>query len=216
MLLRNEVHLPAAPDRLFGLLLDVERVAPCMPGGALEGTDDDAYTGTVKVKVGPITAAYHGTVRFLDTDQEAQRVVLDARGVEQHGNGNAEARVTAQVSPHESGSTLTLDTDLVVRGRVAQFGRGVLGDVSQRLMEQFARNLENSLLAGDQQAQAPDTSASRTAAPPAAPLSQPAEPAVDGLAVAAGPLLKRVGPVVAAFAAGVAVGSFLRGRRTSR
>lgn len=217
MRLTNEVVLPAAPDTVFSLINDVERVAPCLPGATLEGkSGEDSYQGRVQVKVGPISAAYHGTVRFLEVDDAAHRLVLDAKGTDQHGSGNAEAKVEVRVGPHPQGSTLSLDTDLVIRGKVAQFGRGALGDVSQKLMEQFARNL-GGLLSGDDQH---DTArgASRTEEPgpdagsathsPAVADSAtgPAESELDGMALVLRPLAKRALPVLTAVVAGIAVG----------
>lgn len=226
MHLTNEVVLPAPPDELFTLINDVERVAPCMPGATLEGgSADDAYRGKVKVKVGPLSAAYSGTVRFLEVDRGNHRLVLDARGTDQHGSGGAEAKVQVSISSHEQGSLLALDTDLVVRGKVAQFGRGALGDVSQKLMEQFARNL-SGLLA---------ESGPATESEPVAPMprSEPvtqsggaqsvgaqsvgAQPGVrdqsddevNALSLVVVPMAKRIAPVAVALAAGVVAGRLL-------
>lgn len=213
MHLTNEVVLPAPPDEVFSLINDVERVAPCMPGAQLEGRSaDDAYRGRVKVKVGPISAAYSGTVRFLEVDRAGQRLVLDARGSEQHGSGSAEAKVSVQVRPHDEGSALALDTDLVIQGKVAQFGGGALGDVSQKLMEQFARNL------GEELTRANDAPAAPAAAEPASTpaIAQPQEEAaLDGLSLVASPLIKRAGPVLASVAAGVVIGAVF-GRSSKR
>ena len=232
MRLTNKVDLPAAPEQVFTLLNDVERVAPCLPGASLEGSDGDGvYKGRVKIKVGPIAAAYKGTVRFLDVDEGAHRLVLDARGTEQSGSGNAEAKVDVRVQPHESGSTLTLDTDLVVRGKVAQFGRGAMGEVSQKLMEQFARNLSGLLeqpeapaapapagegeSGGARAEEAAPAAATPAAAPSAARGADGAEEgeALNAWPLVAVPLLKRAAPVVGAL---VAVTAVLLGRRRGR
>jgi uncharacterized protein len=210
MRLSNEVSVAAAPDQLFAVLMDVERVAPCLPGATLEGREGEAYRGSVRVKVGPIVTAYRGSVRFLEVDKDARRVVLDARGADQHGNGNAEARVIAHVRPDEHGSVLALDTDLLISGKVAQFGRGVLGDISQKLMQQFAQNLCARLESGVR-IPTPAT----PAAPPAG--AAPGETAeIDAWTMLAVPVLKRAAPFAAAFAVGVAVGmalgAFLRRR----
>ncbi|WP_009946695.1 SRPBCC family protein [Saccharopolyspora erythraea] len=166
MRLTNEVVLPAPPEQVFDLINDVERVAPCMPGATLQGrSGDDGYQGRVKVKVGPISAAYSGVVRFLEVDRAGSSIVLDARGADQHGGGAAEAKVRVRVRPHDEGSVLSLDTDLVIRGKVAQFGRGALGDVSQKLMEQFAGNL-SGLLAEPAPAASPAEPALRRRPPP--------------------------------------------------
>jgi carbon monoxide dehydrogenase subunit G len=217
MKLTNEIALKAEPDQLFALLTDVEKVAPCLPGARLEGSDGDNHQGSVKIKVGPITAAYKGTVRFMEIDKDARRVVLSARGVDQHGSGSAEAKVDAQVRPHDGGSVLALETDLLVRGKVAQFGRGVLGDISQKMMEQFARNISGLLTAPIQvESRQPASGAGpvreRTmeAAVPSVPAEAEGSAAVNGLALVAGPLLKRAAPIVGAFAVGLVVGRLLR------
>lgn len=212
MHLTNEVVLPAPPDRVFSLINDVERIAPCMPGATLEGrSGEDAYQGRVKVKVGPITAAYSGTVRFLEVDRDGFRIVLDAKGTDQHGTGNAEAKVGVRVRPHDDGSVLSLDTDLVIRGKVAQFGGGALGDVSQKLMEQFARNLSDVLTSTDD--------APPRVEPQAVPAAEPSSPAteLDGLSLVALPLVKRAAPVIASVAAGMVIATVLgRGRSRTR
>jgi carbon monoxide dehydrogenase subunit G len=208
MHLTNEVVLSAAPEKLFALLNDVDRVAPCMPGASLEGTSEDGtYRGRVKVKVGPISAAYSGTVRYLEVDESDGRLVLDAKGADEHGSGNAEAKVQVRVRPHEQGSVLALDTDLVVRGKVAQFGRGALGDVSQKLMEQFARNLTGLLAEGPPRAAATQA--------PTPERHAPTEAAVDGLSLVALPMAKRIVPLAAALAVGVIAGRLL-GKRPGR
>ncbi|QUH02587.1 SRPBCC family protein [Saccharopolyspora erythraea] len=212
MRLTNEVVLPAPPEQVFDLINDVERVAPCMPGATLQGrSGDDGYQGKVKVKVGPISAAYSGVVRFLEVDRAGSSIVLDARGADQHGGGAAEAKVRVQVRPHDDGSVLSLDTDLVIRGKVAQFGRGALGDVSQKLMEQFAGNL-SGLLAEPAPAASPaePASAPPTAAP--APEPQAAGAELDGMSLVALPLAKRIAPLAAALAVGVVAGRLLGGR----
>src|SRR5919202_4181290 len=147
MKIQNEIEVAAPPDELFEILADPERVAPCMPGASLEGQEgEDAYEGTVKLKVGPITASYRGTLHFVELDRENRRAVIKASGQETNGQGNAEATITASVSGSDSRSTLSMETDLEVRGKVAQFGRGAIGNVSQRILDQFARNLESQVL----------------------------------------------------------------------
>jgi uncharacterized protein len=146
MILDNTVDVPADPDAVFALVNDVERVARCLPGATLEGQDgDDTYRGSVKVKVGPISAAYAGTVRFLEVRPDERRLRLTARGADSHGSGDAEAEVDLSVVPSESGSTLRVHSDVVVRGKIAQFGKGAIATVSSRLLDQFARNLRAQL-----------------------------------------------------------------------
>ncbi|MBB5157791.1 SRPBCC family protein [Saccharopolyspora phatthalungensis] len=223
MRLTNEVVLPAPPETVFALINDVERVAPCMPGATLQGRSDDAYRGRVKVKVGPVSAAYEGVVRFLEVDEPGNRLVLDAKGTDQHGSGNAEAKVEVRVRPHDEGSVLALDTDLVIRGKVAQFGRGALASISQRLMEQFARNISDLLTA------APTVGVSGESGPHRTDRSRPAvvsgngrrgdhdrtptESELDGLSLVVVPVLKKIAPVAAALAVGIVAGRALGSSR---
>ena len=207
MQLTNTVPVKAAPDAVFALISDVERVASCMPGAALEGRDGDGWRGTVKVKVGPIAAAYAGTVRFLEVDADKRVLRVHASGADTHGSGDAEAEVFLEVVPDPEGAQLNLVTDLVIRGKIAQFGKGAIATVSDRILQQFAQNLGNLLLAQGGP-QAPTDAATADAAPPA-----PAAPAeLNGLSLIAGPLLKKYGPVIAAFAFGFVPG-WLLGRR---
>ena len=117
-----------------------------MPGAELTGADDGTYRGQVKIKVGPITAQYKGTASFVEKDEPARRVVLKASGRDTRGQGTASATVTATMVADGGSTTVSIVTDLSVSGRVAQFGRGVMADVSARLLEQFVRNLEADVL----------------------------------------------------------------------
>jgi uncharacterized protein len=205
MRLTNTVPVKAAPDAVFALISDVERVASCMPGAALEGRDGDGWRGTVKVKVGPITAAYAGTVRFLEVDADKRVLRVHASGADTHGSGDAEAEVFLDVAADPEGAQLNLVTDLVIRGKIAQFGKGAIATVSDRILQQFAQNLGNLLLSQGGTETPAETPA---AAPPAS--TAPAE--LNGLSLIAGPLLKKYGPVVAALAFGFVPG-WLLGRR---
>ncbi|WP_031470462.1 SRPBCC family protein [Sciscionella sediminilitoris] len=212
MQIQNEVRLAIPPERLFPLLCEVERIAPCLPGASLDGRDGEAYTGTVRIKVGPIASQYAGKVRFLELDETNRRAVLSARGTEQHGGGNAEAKVVATVTADgEGASVLHLATDLDIRGKVAQFGRGVLGDVSQRLIEQFARNLGERLAGGGLDTAGTDgaTDSAQQSAPAVTP---PEAGAVDGLGLVLAPLLRRAAPVLAGAVGGFLAGLVLRRR----
>jgi carbon monoxide dehydrogenase subunit G len=204
MQLTNTVPVKAAPDAVFALISDVQRVASCMPGAALEGSDGDAWRGTVKVKVGPITAAYAGTVRFLEVDADKRILRVHASGADTHGSGDAEAEVFLEVVPDADGAQLNLATDLVIRGKIAQFGKGAIVTVSDRILQQFAQNLGNLLTSQSHSQSQSGTTAPATSVPPAAEL--------NGLSLIAGPLLKKYGPVVAALAVGFIPG-WLLGRR---
>lgn len=210
MELNNEFRVAVPPAKTWEVLTDVERVAPCLPGATLLSVDGDEFTGAVKVKVGPITVSYQGIASFQEKDAAAQRVVLKANGKETRGNGNAAAVVTAQLKDEGAATAVVITTDLTISGKAAQFGRGVLADVSTNLIAQFAKRLEADLL-GDQAA-AETPSAATTSAPAA---QDPTTDSVDLLKVVALPLAKRAMPVVAGLAAGTALG-FLLGRRSRR
>ncbi|GHJ25974.1 carbon monoxide dehydrogenase subunit G (CoxG) family protein [Streptomyces hygroscopicus subsp. sporocinereus] len=213
MQLIHTVSVKAEPDAVFALLSDVGKVASCMPGAALEGRDGDAWRGAVKVKVGPISAAYTGTVRFLEVDAEKRRLRVHASGADTHGSGDAEAEVSLEVVPAEDGARLNLSTDLVIRGKIAQFGKGAIGAVSDRILQQFAQNLGSLLLQPDG-GQAPATTAGAAPAASAPAAGAPAEAPgeLNGMVLIAGPLLKKYGPVAAAFLFGLSQG-WLLGRR---
>jgi uncharacterized protein len=148
--LTNEFRVGVPVERAWEVLTDVERIAPCMPGAQLQEIEGDEYRGIVKVKVGPITAQYKGAARFVEQDEAGHRAVLRAEGRETRGQGNANATITAQLEPDGEGTKISVITDLTITGRVAQFGRGVLADVSTKLLGQFADCLETKLLAGDE------------------------------------------------------------------
>ncbi|MEV0264768.1 SRPBCC family protein [Streptomyces sp. NPDC050617] len=233
MQLNHTVPVKAAPDEVFALVNDVERVASCMPGAALDGRDGDAWQGKVRVKVGPITAAYAGTVRFLESDAEARRLRVQARGADTHGSGDAEALVALAVTEAPEGARLELTTDLVIRGKIAQFGKGAVATVSGKILEQFAQNLGTLL---DQDRAAGGAAAPAPAAPAAvgtagavesaetagsAGAALPRQPAfagqgeLNGVSMIVGPALAKYGPPAAAFAFGLFEG-WLLGRVLTR
>ncbi|MGP8304098.1 SRPBCC family protein [Streptomyces inhibens] len=213
MQLTNAVPVKASPDEVFALMNDVERVASCMPGAALDGQDGDVWQGRVKIKVGPISAAYAGTVRFLEVDAERRRLRVHARGADTHGSGDAEADVALEVVAAPEGALLQLSTDLVIRGKIAQFGKGAIAAVSDRILQQFAQNL-GSLLDQDRVTGAPDPQGAAAAPSPARQpaasqhaLAQDAE--LDGLAMLLGPTAAKYGLVAGAFALGLFEGWLL-------
>jgi uncharacterized protein len=178
MLFVNEFTLDAAPDEVFALLADVERVAPCLPGAQVNGREGDAYRGSMRVKVGPVTAEYNGTLEFIELDSAQRRAVLHARASETGGQGGADARIAAAVVEEDARSRVTMETELEVRGRVAQFGRGPMEKISKRMFSEFARNLERTLPGS---AEPPSS-----AAPP--PSSAPPPPPTAGGGAEARPL----------------------------
>ena len=149
MELTNDFEVAVPIERAWAVLTDVERIAPCLPGAELREVEGDEYRGVVKVKVGPITTSYQGAARFVEVDEVAHRVSLRAEGRESRGQGNASALITATMTPSDTGTRVSVVTDLSVSGKVAQFGRGVLADVSAKLLDQFVANLESTVLAGD-------------------------------------------------------------------
>jgi carbon monoxide dehydrogenase subunit G len=135
-------------EEAWKVLLDLERIAPCLPGAQLTEVEGDEYRGTVKIKVGPITAQYKGVAKIEEADEAHRKVVLQAEGRDTRGQGNASATVVATLVPDGDGTTVNIDTDLNITGKVAQFGRGVMADVSSKLLGQFADNLKKDVLSG--------------------------------------------------------------------
>lgn len=145
--LTNEFEVAVPVDVAWSVLTDLERIAPCLPGAQLREVEGDEYRGVVKIKVGPITTSYDGTIRVLERDDAEHRVTLKAEGRETRGQGNVAVEFRAVMSPSEIGTKVIVTTDLAITGKVAQFGRGVLADVSAKLLDQFVVNLESSVLA---------------------------------------------------------------------
>ena len=145
MELRNDFRVGISVPDAWKVLTDVERIAPLLPGAQLQEVEGDEYRGVVKVKVGPITAQYKGAAKFLERDEGAGKVVLSASGRDTRGQGNASATITATMKPDAGGTKVTVVTDLTVTGKVAQFGRGVLAEVSAKLLGQFVDALEADL-----------------------------------------------------------------------
>jgi carbon monoxide dehydrogenase subunit G len=196
MELTNDFDVAVSVDEAWKVLTDVERIAPCMPGAQLQEVEGDEYRGIVKVKVGPITASYKGAASFLELDQEAHRAVLKAEGRETRGQGNASATITATLVDAGGGTTkVSVVTDLNITGKVAQFGRGVLADVSGKLLEQFVSNLEATVLApasaGESATDAGPTAESTSETAPA-PASAPGRAPRSRKAAAAKPAVEAV------------------------
>ncbi len=142
--------VPVPPDRAWDVLLDVEGIAPCMPGATVDEFDGEVVTGRIKVKVGPVSLTYRGTAKFIERDPAAHMVVMEASGKETRGAGTASATVRASLEPESSGEAtkVTMHTTMNVTGRPAQFGRGVMVEVGGKLVEKFAENLAQ-LISGD-------------------------------------------------------------------
>jgi carbon monoxide dehydrogenase subunit G len=147
--LENSFTVPLPVDEAWRVLLDIDRIAPCMPGAALDSVTGDDFTGRVKVKLGPINLTYQGKGSFIEKDETTHKAVIDARGKDQRGNGTAAAIVTATLAAEGSVTRVDVLTDLNITGRPAQFGRGVMTDVGNKLLGQFADKLSAQLASGD-------------------------------------------------------------------
>jgi uncharacterized protein len=186
MKLQNEFTVSAPVERAWEVLLDVERVAPCLPGATIEGSEGDEYSGTMKIKIGPITTTYKGTVRIQEADEAARRAVMRAQARDSRGQGTAAATITSTMEEVDDGTRVIVETDMRITGPAAQFGRGVMQDVSAKLMGRFADCLAEAITGPP-------------AAPPAAEEAggaettpEPVEPAPEA---PAGEGAREVGPV---------------------
>jgi uncharacterized protein len=176
MELDHSFTVPVPPDQAWNVLLDVEKIAPCMPGAQVDTVDGDDVAGRLKVKVGPVSLTYKGTATFKDRDTADRSILVEASGKELRGSGTASATVRAALSPEDgtdSGTLVTLHTTLNVTGRPAQFGRGVIAEVGSRLIDKFADNLAKELANGG--VAAPSAPEAETASAPA-----PADSASSG------------------------------------
>ncbi len=210
--------VPVPPERAWDVLLDVKRIAPCMPGATVDEFDGEVVTGRIKVKVGPVSLTYRGTAKFTERDSDAKVMVLEASGKETRGAGTASATVRASLEPESAGEATkaSMHTTMNVTGRPAQFGRGVMVEVGAKLVEQFAKNLAQ-MISGDGAAAPAEGSATATAeaglagsgsaepetvvpvttttaAPPAHP--QQYDDSINLVRLVGPALLKRVVPVV--------------------
>ena len=203
MKIANEFTISAPLDDAWDVLTDLAQVVPLMPGAQLIGQEGDDYMGKVKVKVGPVISEFSGKAKFVDLDRENHRAVINARGREARGTGNAAAVVTAQLHPDGNNSRVTVDTDLKIVGKLAQFGSGMLQQVSEKLLGQFVESLEAKLAGTAQPAaepaptEAPAAQQEPTRAPEAATAAAAAEPPpIDLLELAGGAAMKKFGPAV--------------------
>jgi len=199
MKIANEFTISAPLDDAWDVLTDLAQVVPLMPGAQLIGREGDDYVGKVKVKVGPVISEFTGKAKFVDLDRENHRAVINARGREARGTGNAAAVVTAQLHPDGNNSRVTVDTDLKIVGKLAQFGSGMLQQVSEKLLGQFVESLEAKLAGTAQPAptEAPAAQQEPTRAPEAATAAAaPEPPPIDLLELAGGAAMKKFGLAV--------------------
>ncbi|MEA2168713.1 MAG: uncharacterized protein QOF76_2013 [Solirubrobacteraceae bacterium] len=200
MKMTQTFEVTAPPEVVWEALNDIERIAPCLPGATITEHDDEGnYKGEFKVKLGPTTANYRGTLKITETDDDAKRATLNARGTDKRGQGGATATIVNSLEAIEGGTRVTADTDFTITGRLASFGRGgMIEDISNRLLKDFANCLQAHLNESEP-ADAPEPEATAgsngdaTAAPPPRPrqVAQPAEP-VQGASLFASVLLARI------------------------
>lgn len=209
--LQNSFVVPASIDTAWQTLLDVEAIAPCMPGATLESVTGDEFTGNVKVKLGPVSMTYQGTARFVTKDVANHCAVIEGNGRESRGTGTAAALVTAQLIAESSDRTrVDVTTALTITGKAAQFGRGVMQDVAGRLIDQFSANLETVLATKSSPTAAGSAGSNAGQAAPVAPIQ--ASDSIDLLGTAGAPVLKRVIPVALGVVAIAAIIWFLVAR----
>lgn len=200
---RLKLDLPL--DQAWSTLMDIERIAPCMPGAQIESHDGDNYTGRLKVKLGPMEMTYRGDIQFVERDDAAKRAVVDAAAKEIKGRGAAKTQVTLTGAALPDGSEITISSEFSVSGKAAQFGRGVMEEVAAKLMDDFAERLGQQL---ELDAPAAGGTANADAAVGSEPPPAVADPtprrsestdaeALDIGGAAFGPVLKRVGAVIA-------------------
>jgi uncharacterized protein len=193
MKLEQSFDVEAPIDHVWAALIDLERVAPCLPGASITERDEDGtYHGTFQVKLGPTTASYRGTVKVDEADEAAHRATLKARGTDKRGQGGANATIVNTLSEEEGKTRVVAVTDFTITGRLARFGRGgMIEDISNRLMRDFATCLQSRIAAGEQSAPSGDEVARGEEAPEAvaaaAPQSPPSAAAATASAAAAEP-----------------------------
>ncbi len=158
MKINNEFTVAAPIQQAWDTMLNLERIAPCLPGAAIqEEKDEGEYDGTMKVKIGPITANYKGTVKFEEVDEENHRAVLQATGRDARGQGTASATIVSTLQEEGEGTKVSVETDMKLTGRAAQFGRGIAQDVATKMLDQFASCLEEEITGGPEEGAAAAT-----------------------------------------------------------
>ena len=213
MKIANEFTVNAPIERAWSMLTDLEQVVPLLPGAQHTGWDGDNFLGKMKVKVGPVTSEFSGKASFVQRDDDQHRAVISGSGRDARGAGNAAATITTQL--HEDGdkTIVSVDTDLKIIGKLAQFGSGALQQVSEKLLDQFVGNLETKLAGEEETALPPAESAEPTAEPVRLVEPTPEPEALDLVDLLAPTLLKRYGPAVVGLAVVALVFFVLRRRR---
>jgi len=174
MKLENEFTVDVPVEEVWNVLLDLERVTPCLPGAALTEESGDEYKGEMKIRLGPVSQNYNGTVKIEEADESERRAVIKADGKDARGQGTASATITSTLHDEGNGSTrVHVDTDMQITGRAAQFGRGVQQEVAEKLLTQFAECLEDQIMGGGVEEEPEPAAASETE-------SSEAEPSANG------------------------------------
>lgn len=148
MELKNTIPVPVSPEQAWPVLLDLERIAPMIPGASITGVDGDEFEGKAKIKVGPITAEYVGVARFVELDEKGRRAVIEARAKDARGQGNMKATISARLEPDGNGSVVIVQTELDMTGKIAQFGRGVITEAATAILGIFAQRLAEEMTGG--------------------------------------------------------------------
>lgn len=205
MELQSAFVLPAPVDECWDLLIDLERVASCVPGFKASGWEDDAFTGAIKIKVGAVTVTYDSRIKLVESDRDERRAIMSAEGRERRGQGTVSATMRSELRPVDGGTEVTMTADVDVTGRVASFGRGILVDVNNRLVKRFARNVETTFLnppaepeSGDEAVPGtPDRSAAAAAGASGTGdmVAKRGDEPLDLMSVAATPALRRIAPI---------------------
>jgi uncharacterized protein len=188
MQLEHTFTVPRPASEAFAVLRDIERIAPCMPGASIDSVDGEEFSGKVKVKVGPMQVTYSGTARFVEVDEDNFRGVIEASGKEMRGSGTAKATFTATLVERGDETEVKVVSDLAITGRPAQFGRGVMADVGEKLIGQFADCLSSELARDEEPAATAPTggeaAGGQAAAPGSAELAEATATAAAGTAQA--------------------------------
>jgi uncharacterized protein len=198
--INNEFTVSVPLQQAWDVMLDLERIAPCLPGAAIqEDKGDGEYEGTMKVKIGPITANYKGTVKFEETDEENRRAVLNATGRDARGQGTASATIVSTLLEEDDHTTVKVETDMKLTGRAAQFGRGIAQDVATKMLDQFADCLEREISGGPAEgAAAAGAAQTETSGDGAASQEEEESPAAGGIRGTAGRIISSEDPSVMA------------------
>jgi carbon monoxide dehydrogenase subunit G len=196
MKINNEFTVGVPIQQAWGVMLDLERIAPGLPGASIQGSEGDEYQGTMKVKIGPITANYKGTAKFEETDEENHRAVLNATGRDARGQGTASATIVSTLLDEGDNTRVKVETDMKLTGRAAQFGRGIAQDVATKMLDQFADCLEREISGGPGEGAA--AAQTETSGDGAASHEEEESPAAGGLGGTAGRVISSEDPSVMA------------------